>query len=560
MIRHEVGYGQIILEGDVRECLASLPPASVHCCVTSIPYWGLRSYGTEPQVWGATDPNCEHEWGDEEFVAGPGQTHGENSQRHGRASVVNGVAIARGRSQGCWCRRCPAWCGELGSEPTPKLFVQHVVEAFRAVRRVLRDDGVLWLNVGDCFAADGKYGGETGGKQAYLDDDNRKRVGRDKKSTGLKSGDLVGIPWMIAFALRDDGWWLREDWVWAKKNSMPESVSGVRWVRHRIRNPEFKAQRYIGKGTDENPSSASERLKMNVASARACGVDHERGAVSVGWIDCPGCEKCRPHNGYILRRGRWRHTRAHEFVFMLAKSESYWANQEAVREPCVSDGGSCFGSVDSADEAEQAGAQARDCERSDRERYIETGKNPRSWAAIASEPNPEPHFAAFPTQLIAPLIRATCPDRCCSNCGAGWAPVIDSTFVPQQDVSEDLVIRGHPDQKPMDDSNGWQGVPRGSIQSNVLDYWPTCDCCIKCDDANCNGHPKHYRPNPGTVIDPFLGSGTTLLVARQLGLNGIGCELSKKYVEIAKRRITGSSAERREPDAAGQRIMFETAS
>ena len=148
--------------GDCLEVLQGWPDGCVHCVVTSPPYWGLRDYGTN---------------------------------------------------------------GQLGLEATPAEYLANMVEVFaevRRVRRVLRDDGTLWLNMGDCYANDGKSGGETGGKQAYLDDDNRKRVGREKRRTGLKPKDLVGMPWRLAFALQADGWYLRSDIIWAKPNPMPE--------------------------------------------------------------------------------------------------------------------------------------------------------------------------------------------------------------------------------------------------------------------------------------------------------------------------------------------------
>jgi DNA modification methylase len=150
-----------ILEGDCLTVLATMPDGSVDCVVTSPPYWGLRDYG------------------------------------------VN---------------------GQLGVETTSEEYVEHLVEVFREVRRVLERDGTLWLNLGDSYANDGKWGGKTGGKQAYLPDDDRKRTGRSKRVTGLKPKDLVGIPWRVAFALQADGWWLRQDIIWAKPNPMPESV------------------------------------------------------------------------------------------------------------------------------------------------------------------------------------------------------------------------------------------------------------------------------------------------------------------------------------------------
>lgn len=152
-----------MLVGDCRESMRALIAAGtkVQMCVTSPPYWGLRDYGME---------------------------------------------------------------GQLGLEPTIGEYVAGMVEVFELVRQLLKDDGTLWLNLGDSYANDGKWGGETGGKQHYLGEANRKRVGREKRLTGLKPKDLCGIPWRVAFALQDAGWWLRQDIIWAKKNCMPESV------------------------------------------------------------------------------------------------------------------------------------------------------------------------------------------------------------------------------------------------------------------------------------------------------------------------------------------------
>lgn len=146
--------------GDCRELLAAMPDKSVHCCVTSPPYFGLRDYGVD---------------------------------------------------------------GQMGLEQTPDEYVAGMVDVFRDVRRVLRDDGTLWLNLGDSYANDGKWGGSTGGKHvSALHGDSG--IGRRKLSTGLKSKDLIGIPWRVAFALQADGWYLRQDIIWHKPNPMPESV------------------------------------------------------------------------------------------------------------------------------------------------------------------------------------------------------------------------------------------------------------------------------------------------------------------------------------------------
>lgn len=161
--------------GDCLGSLRAMPDKSVHCCVTSPPYFGLRDYGVD---------------------------------------------------------------GQIGLEPTPDEFVQALVEVFREVRRVLRDDGTLWLNLGDSYA--GSYGNqgrkETRGTQRQINgammqqvNDGRypsagSKTGSLERTPGLKNKDLIGIPWRVAFALQADGWYLRQDIIWHKPNPMPESV------------------------------------------------------------------------------------------------------------------------------------------------------------------------------------------------------------------------------------------------------------------------------------------------------------------------------------------------
>lgn len=148
-----------------------LEDESVQTCVTSPPYWGLRSYAGEQET----------DWADG--------------------------------------TRCP-----LGLEPTPELYVAHMVEAFREVRRVLRPDGTLWLNLGDSYAASGMGGNPAESKYRKQATNVGSLIHGRKPSPHLKPKDLVGIPWMVAFALRADGWYLRSDIIWHKPNPMPESV------------------------------------------------------------------------------------------------------------------------------------------------------------------------------------------------------------------------------------------------------------------------------------------------------------------------------------------------
>ncbi len=208
-----------IIEGDCRDVLATLPERSVHTVVTSPPYFGLRDYGTGE--WTGGDDACEHagigrasdgvRWdgtldgaGDRPRPVGAphrGGTHQPNSCRCGAARVDR----------------------QIGLEPTPEEFVAALVAVFREVRRVLRDDGTVWLNLGDTYATRWSSIRTDGGRAGLGPGDDRARCGAPP--AGFKSKDLIGVPWMTAFALRADGWYLRSEVIWAKPNPMPESVT-----------------------------------------------------------------------------------------------------------------------------------------------------------------------------------------------------------------------------------------------------------------------------------------------------------------------------------------------
>lgn len=222
--------------GDVRDSLAQLPAASAQTCITSPPYWGLRDYGHE---------------------------------------------------------------GQLGLETTPDAYVAAMVDVFAGVWRVLNDDGTLWLNLGDSYANDTKWGGSSGGKHVSALHGQSAGMGRGKRNTGLKPKDLVGIPWMVAFALRDAGWYLRSEIIWSKVNPMPESVTDRPTKAHEQIFLLSKAPRYYydasaikepvsggahARGHGVNPKAAANNpgAKQNASfSAAVCGLVDERNKRSV---------------------------------------------------------------------------------------------------------------------------------------------------------------------------------------------------------------------------------------------------------------------------------------
>lgn len=301
--------------GDSLEVLKAFPDGSVDCCITSPPYWGLRDYGVE---------------------------------------------------------------GQLGLEKTPEEYVAKMVAVFREVKRVLKKEGTLWLNIGDTYSAQ-RWTNSKGTSFMQTGKNSFKNEVIEKTSS-LPDKNLVGIPWRVAFALQADGWYLRQDIIWAKPNPMPESVT----------------------------------------------------------------DRC---------------TKSHEYIFLLAKSQKYYYDSVAIKEDSVdleSYTGRRFRNAKAIIAAHARPGNPNTLDRgnvADGKTYEK--RNKRSVWTITTKPFREAHFATFPEDLIVPMVKAG---------------------------------------------------------------------CLK----------------DGTVLDPFIGSGTTGVVCKKLGRNYVGIELNPKYIEIAEKRINGT--------------------
>lgn len=225
--------------GDALTRLRQLPDNSVQTVVTSPPYFNLRDYSTEPQVWGG-DPTCAHDWGVERYCTenGAGKSSAEAFTPAGETNAER-VKQARWRTNTV-CAKCGAWRGELGREKTVDEYVAHIVDVFREVRRVLRYDGVLWLNLGDGYTSGGRTWRAPDKRNA-----GRAMPDRPENPAGLKNKDLIGVPWRVALALQADGWYLRCDVVWEKPNRLPESVTDRPTRCHEYVFLLAKAERYF---------------------------------------------------------------------------------------------------------------------------------------------------------------------------------------------------------------------------------------------------------------------------------------------------------------------------
>lgn len=197
-----------ILHGNNIETLKTIPDGSVDCCITSPPYYGLRDYGTG--TWVGGDPNCPHRRTSkysEKTITG-------HAQEELRGNV--GDAIYK--------TVCPL-CGairedkQIGLEETPEEYIDKLVSVFREVKRILKPEGTLWVNIGDSYNGNKTGNTEVNKHKGAVTDSFKKKIW-----DGAKQKDLIGIPWLLAFALRNDGWYLRQDIIWHKPNPMPESV------------------------------------------------------------------------------------------------------------------------------------------------------------------------------------------------------------------------------------------------------------------------------------------------------------------------------------------------
>jgi len=206
-----------ILVGDVRTRLSEIPDNFVQTCITSPPYWGLRDYGTATWKGGSSD--CDH----------LGKHFNSKININKNTNGGNDVKNSTHREfYKLICGKCEAIRidNQIGLEQNPQDYINSMVEVFREVKRVLRDDGTLWVNIGDSYSGSGKGPSGNIKNRAH---ENFNTVGNYTHSSivpeGLKPKDLVGIPWRLAFALQADGWYLRQDIIWAKPNPMPESVT-----------------------------------------------------------------------------------------------------------------------------------------------------------------------------------------------------------------------------------------------------------------------------------------------------------------------------------------------
>ncbi len=338
-----------ILVGHAAGTLAKLPAGWASCCVTSPPYWGLRDYLTNPVVFGGLE-SCEHDWNELRKPAA-------NGARDTMVGVTKNFHSATRRvTTSTSCTKCGAWRGQLGLEPTPAMYVEHLVEIMREVRRALRDDGTLWLNLGDCYATGAgsarNPGGDLFGKSNRVVDAGSYPVSQPNRMPidGLKPKDLVGIPWRVAFALQADGWYLRSDIIWQKPNAIPESVKDRPTRSHEYIFLLSKSEQYYyDHSAVMEPQSENERTRRLrehseglVTEYRLRRDSYKHGQIAPGVTSCLRSVRARYRLAALGKRNRrtvWtvttkRFAGAHFATF-----------PEGIPEPCIMAGSPAGGIV-----------------------------------------------------------------------------------------------------------------------------------------------------------------------------------------------------------------------
>ncbi len=337
-----------ILRGDNRETLKTLKDKSINMVVTSPPYWGLRDYGTA--TWVGGDPNCPHM----RLTKISKNTTTGHAGMFKQGNVV-GDAIYKSVCPKCGAKRMDS---QLGLEETPEEYVNNLVGVFREIKRVLRDDGTVWLNLGDSYSS----GGRRTTTNQSLRGDKDYGVTRPAPSKGIKPKDLIGIPWRVAFALQQDGWYLRQDIIWHKPNPMPESVRDRCTKAHEYifllsKNVKY----YYDHEAIKEPitdSTAKRLLQKNI--------DNQKGSERAHAGEKP--------NGNMKALGR-------------KKFDS-----------SMGGGGTSF--------VGHSGYK-----KSDGSYMISPTRNKRSVWTVTTKPFKEAHFATFPMDLIEPCILAGCPEE-----------------------------------------------------------------------------------------------------------------------------------------------------
>ena len=363
-----------LLIGDVREKLKELDDSSIQCCVTSPPYWGLRDYGTAN--WEGGDSDCNH-FRDNQVTSSCTTGHSTSQKSGGVADSIYKKVCKK-----CGARRKDS---QLGLEETPEEYVENMVKVFREVKRVLKDDGTCWLNLGDSYY----------------------------------NKNLMGIPWRVAFALQQDGWYLRQDIIWNKPNPMPESIQDRCTKSHEYIFLLTKSAKYYYDADAIREKSTSDLQKVNKTfstktkygsveneSKHRQGMHKERGESIVATR--PELPKQVEFVSFIRQRTNAKKL-SKDTGIKLSKVEHWYRNDESgFSYPSIQDWDIIREYLDdwSIDFKKMDDLMTKIELHDDSVKNNPKGRNKRSVWTITTKPFKDAHFAVFPIEIPTYCIKA----------------------------------------------------------------------------------------------------------------------------------------------------------
>jgi DNA modification methylase len=536
-----------LLTGDARDVLPTLPDASVQCVVTSPPYYGLRDYGTAR--WEGGDAGCSHS-----AAVNTDRVNREakNAVRDDASGVYAHPSGWRGGGRNAEVRQCK--CGarridaQLGLEPTPDAYIAAMVGVFREVRRVLRDDGTCWVNMGDSYASSGSSGLNVATPSATFHGgkaDARER-GAKVVPAGLKPKDLLLMPARLALALQADGWWVRSDIIWAKPNPMPESCTDRPTSAHEHVFLLTKRARYFydGDAVREPHDAPSIGNRMDHFSRREQAKKDRPDAMTRssyaiaagGLVYNPAGRNLR--NVWNIATHPYIH--AHFATFPPELAERCIKAGTSERGCCAACGAPWVRTT--SRNAEQPSVKLSELDRygtgeagvhrkigSQYQKWLEA--NPMTttgWAPSCQ------CYADIPVEIAARAIKAgTSEQGACAKCGAPWVRQTSSSLYSSTygDSRRADVPGSNKSKGKADEFDHGRFTERMRKESTTTGWAPSCRCRSDACDAP-------FQVEPCIVLDPFSGAGTALLVADRLGRDAIGIDLSHAYVEMTRERLT----------------------
>jgi DNA modification methylase len=409
-----------IYQGTAIAILKTFADASIDCCVTSPPYWGLRDYGTA--LWIGGNNTCDHKGKPFRTKENINRNTGTGVDKKNKTSFQPFSHV---------CDKCGAIRidDQLGLERTPEEFVDKMVLIFEEIRRILKPTGTLWLNLGDSYAHSLRQSGVK--YSGVLSQKNKGQIKEGFKpiAAGYKEKDLIGIPWMIAFALRSAGWYLRQDIIWNKPNPMPESVT----------------------------------------------------------------DRC---------------TKAHEYIFLLSKSQKYYYDAKSIATPYKDKTYTTFG-CESKGNGDGSGLVKSENWANDM-----PVRKPKQWKTPDGWDTGKGSYASFHKEGREKGFKGY------EHRGTGDKKLTGHSG--NFDSNGDLIGDGLANKKSV-----WTVGTKAFKEAHFATYpEELIEDCIK---AGC--------PKNGIVLDPFMAGGTTAVVARKLMRNFVGIELNPEYIKIAEKRL-----------------------